>query len=50
MVTYYSPQIARAAELERLHQAIRTYKVDDGILLTAAPVPPEVQQAARAPR
>jgi formylglycine-generating enzyme required for sulfatase activity len=47
-LTCYGTHAARPADLERLRQATRGNEIDDGILLTADPMAPEVAAAARA--
>jgi formylglycine-generating enzyme required for sulfatase activity len=48
VLTCYSTQAARPANLERLRQVTRANGVEDGILLTAPPITPEVAVSARA--
>ncbi len=47
VLTCYSSEVLRAAELESLHQARATYCVDECILLTRAAPPADVAAAAR---
>jgi formylglycine-generating enzyme required for sulfatase activity len=47
VVTCYSPQTARAADLKALRRAVRAYGCEEGILLTPGRVPRDVAEAAR---